>query len=307
MEESAGLLRQVRRQFEQLKPELLRRIKRLTDGEEIDLDGAIEAHVDRSAGSPMSEKVYTRRQRHERDVAAAFLLDMSASTDSEIPPPAATTAAEKAADRPLPNASKEPDYTGVLGNDDDWDYFSVPRPHPQRRRVIDVEKEAVVLMAEALDTLGDRYAVYGFSGFGRKQVDFFVAKDFDDPYDGAALGRIAAMKPQRSTRMGPAIRHTISKLARQDSRIKALLILSDGYPQDFDYGEDRASREHGIQDTMMALREAQLRGIHTFCITVDPAGNDYLREMCPDRQYLVIDDIASLPRVLPKVYRGLTS
>ena len=57
----------------------------------------------------------------------------------------------------------------------------------------------------------------------------------------------------------------------------------------------------------MALREAELQGIHTFCLTVDPAGHDYLREMCPERQYLVIDDVASLPRELPKVYRGLTT
>jgi nitric oxide reductase activation protein len=58
---------------------------------------------------------------------------------------------------------------------------------------------------------------------------------------------------------------------------------------------------------MMALREAQLKGIQTFCITVDPSGHDYLRDMCPDQQYLVIDDIAALPDELPKVYRGLTT
>jgi nitric oxide reductase activation protein len=115
------------------------------------------------------------------------------------------------------------------------------------------------------------------------------------------------MKPHRSTRMGPAIRHAVRKLARQQARIKTLLMLSDGYPQDYDYGKDRKSKDYGIQDTMMALREAQLKGIQTFCITVDPSGHDYLRDMCPDQQYLVIDDIAALPDELPKVYRGLTT
>jgi len=62
-----------------------------------------------------------------------------------------------------------------------------------------------------------------------------------------------------------------------------------------------------VQDTMMALHEARLKGIQTFCLTVDPAGHDYLREMCPDANYLVIEDIASLPNALPKIYRGLTT
>ena len=120
-------------------------------------------------------------------------------------------------------------------------------------------------------------------------------------------GRIAAIKPHRSTRMGPAIRHAMRKFAHQDGRVKLLLLLSDGYPQDYDYGKDRKSKEHGIQDTMMALHETRLRGIQTFCLTVDPAGHDYLRAMCPDQQYLVLEDMTSLPRELPKVYRSLTT
>ena len=297
LESSADLLRRVRRQFELLKPELLKKVKRLLDGEEIDLDSAIEAHIDRRTGHAMLEKVYVRRQKRERDVAAAFLLDMSASTDSAITAPLPQAA-------PASRGRPEPDYTGILGDDDDWALFATPVV--ETRRVIDVEKEAVLLMAESLDVLGDAYAVYGFSGFGHKDVDFFVAKDFGETYGESVRRRIAAMKPQRSTRMGPAIRHAIHKLSTQEARIKALIILSDGYPQDFDYGDDRGSREYGIQDTMMALREAQLRGLHSFCITVDPAGHDYLREMCPQRQYMVIDDVAALPRELPKVYRALT-
>jgi nitric oxide reductase activation protein len=281
---------------------MFRKIKRLIDGEEIDLDSVIEALVDRRAGNALSEKVYMRRDKRDREVAAVFLLDMSASTDDdapEAPDPAARVEAEPAAARPF-------DFSGFISEDDAWQAPG-PQPAPIRRRVIDVEKEALILMAEALETLGDAYAVYGFSGYGRDQVDFFVAKEFFDAYDERVQGRIAAMKPHRSTRMGPAIRHAVRKLERQQARIKTLLMLSDGYPQDYDYGKDRKSKDYGIQDTMMALREAQLRGIQTFCITVDPSGHDYLRDMCPDQQYLVIDDIAALPDELPKVYRGLTT
>ena len=291
----ADLLRRVRKQFELLKPEEFRRMRRLIEGEELDLDRVVETHVDRRAGRPPDGAVYMSRRRQHRDVAAAFLLDMSASTDAEAP-----------VDEPEPASGREPEpeYVGVF---DDFDWPDNPQPIPPGRRVIDIEKESLVLMADALETLGDDYAIYGFSGFGRKEVEFFVAKEFDDDLDREAEDRIAAMEPKRSTRMGPAIRHAAAKLAEREAKVKVLLILSDGYPQDFDYGSDRASRVYGIRDTMVALRETERQGISTFCITVDPAGHDYLREMCPERRYLVIDEIAALPSQLPKVYRGLTA
>ena len=270
-------------------------MRRLIEGEELDLDRVVETHVDRRAGRPPDGAVYMSRRRQHRDVAAAFLLDMSASTDTEAP-----------VDEPEPASGREPEpeYVGVF---DDFDWPDNPLPIPPGRRVIDIEKESLVLMADALETLGDDYAIYGFSGFGRKEVEFFVAKEFDDDFDREAEDRIAAMEPKRSTRMGPAIRHAAAKLAEREAKVKVLLILSDGYPQDFDYGSDRASRVYGIRDTMVALRETERQGISTFCITVDPAGHDYLREMCPERRYLVIDEIAALPSQLPKVYRGLTA
>lgn len=300
----AELLAQVSRQFQLLKPEMFQKIKRLADGEDIDLDSAIEALVDQRATRTPPEKVYMRRHKRDRSVAAAFLLDMSASTDDEVK----ESENSKANPQPEPQKTRRYDFSGFVQADD---YLSLPARSPQpdqpRRRIIDIEKEAVVLMAEALEGLGDAYAVYGFSGYGRDQVDFFVVKEFAEPYDARIQGRIGAVKPHRSTRMGAAIRHAVRKLGRQDARLKTLLMLSDGYPQDFDYGKDRKSKEYGLQDTMMALHEARLKGIQTFCITVDPAGHDYLRAMCPDQQYLVIENIAALPNELPKVYRGLTT
>ncbi len=291
----ADLLRRVRKQFELLKPEEFRRMRRLSEGEELDLDRVVETRVDRRAGRPPDGAVYVSRRRQHRDVAAAFLLDMSASTDAEAP-----------LDEPEPASGPEPapEYVGVF---EDVDWPENPQPLPPGRRVIDIEKESLVLMADALETLGDDYAIYGFSGFGRKEVEFFVAKEFDDDFDREAEDRVAAMEPKRSTRMGPAIRHAAARLAARDAKVKVLLILSDGYPQDVDYGGDRTSRVYGIRDTMVALRETERQGISTFCVTVDPAGHDYLREMCPERRYLVIDEIAALPSQLPKVYRGLTT
>ncbi len=85
-----------------------------------------------------------------------------------------------------------------------------------------------------------------------------------------------------------------------------LVVVSDGYPQDEDYGPDRNDREYGIADTAKALEEAERAGITTFCITIDPTGHDYLRRMCPAQRYLVLDDIHQLPASSRRLYRALT-
>ncbi len=275
LEAYADLVSEVRRQFQMLKPERFKKIPHLERGEEVDLNAAVEAAVDRRAGHSPSEKIYIERNRLERDFSTLFLLDMSASTDERIP--------------------------------------EVARPHQAgsapggNKRVIDIEKEALVVMAEALDEIGDEYAVFGFSGYGRRGVDFFTIKDFSDRYGEEIKKRIGGIKPQRSTRMGPAIRHAVERMAGREPRIKNIILISDGYPQDYDYGEDRSGKEYALQDTMMALEEAARNCIHTFCITVDRSGHDYLRKMCHPSRYLVIEETAALPRELTKIYRRLTT
>ena len=219
---------------------------------------------------------------------------MSASTDDRIPNPD---------EEPIPAPDSEEYRDEVL----DAYYRKLDERDSARKRIIDIEKQAVVLMANALEGLGDNYAVSGFSGYGRDRVEYFLCKDFDEPYNYAAKGRLGGIKPARSTRMGPPIRHATKALSATESRVKALIIISDGYPQDFDYGHDRNDRTYGIADTTKALAEARQRGISTFCLTVDQSGHDYLREMCPDQQYMVIQEIHELPTQLSKVYQSLTT
>ncbi|MBI4306683.1 MAG: hypothetical protein HY678_10235, partial [Chloroflexi bacterium] len=80
----ASLMRDIHRQFELVVPEIYRKIKRLEDGEDHDLDLVIEAVIDRRTGNTPSEKLFWKRNKIERDVAVAFLLDMSASTAEAI-------------------------------------------------------------------------------------------------------------------------------------------------------------------------------------------------------------------------------
>ena len=281
----AKLQAAVRAQLSRLKPELLVKRTGMIDGEWLDLEGAIDAVIDRKLGQTPSEQIYIQSQRRGRDVATLFLLDMSASTDDRI--------------------DAEPQGDAPEYHDFDWDddYVFV---EPEGDRIIDLEKHAVIQMCEALEALGDVYAVAGFSGYGRDQVEYFQCKSFSEPLNAQSRARSGGIKACRSTRMGPAIRHAAQKLQETDSRIKALIMISDGYPQDHDYGNDRNDKAYGIHDTTKALVEAKKLGIQSFCLTVDPSGHDYLRQMCPDRQYMVIQDVTQLPSELSKVYRSLT-
>ncbi len=271
----ARLIPEVRRQFQRIRPELYRRVRGLEDGEDFDLNAAIAARVDARAGLAPSSRLYVARQREERDVATLFLVDMSASTDEPFATPGG--------DAP-PVAARS---TGAR----------------KPRRIIDVTKETLVIMAEALEEIGDAYAIYGFSGHGRERVEVYRVKSFSETLSATVKGRLGGIEPKRSTRMGTALRHAVEKLAGVTSRSKHLFLLSDGFPQDYDYGQDRRSNAYGIRDTAVALREAEAAGVTPFCITVDKAGHDYLRQMCDESRYMVIEDITELPRELPKIYQ----
>lgn len=78
--------RQVRRLVERLSvhKDALADERRQLDGEHIDLDAAIDAAADRARGHCGAGRVYVRRSRRARDVAAAVLLDVSLSSDAWV-------------------------------------------------------------------------------------------------------------------------------------------------------------------------------------------------------------------------------
>jgi hypothetical protein len=294
LQKYASLVGQTRRQFEMLRPEMFRKMKRLLDGEEIDFDAVTDFAVERRARVTPNDKIYWRRNKIERDVSVAFLLDMSASTDEEI-------------------AKHERKYQQEEFDDDPRRYFSwwMARRAQELltppKRIIDLEKESIVLLIKALETIGDTYGIYGFSGYGRDNVEFYVVKDLQETLSEKVKRRIDKIAPVRSTRMGPAIRHASWKLDQLDSKVKILFLVSDGRPQDHGYGRDRTEKEYAIHDTHMALVEAKRKGQVPFCLTVDRYGHDYLKQMCADIGYEVVPDIESLPSRITTLYRQLTA
>jgi nitric oxide reductase activation protein len=180
--------------------------------------------------------------------------------------------------------------------------FSTGEELSSGKRIIDVEREGLVMMAEALESIGDRWAVYGFSTERRDKVDFHVIRDFDEPFNDAVKMRFEGIKPMAQTRLGAAIRHANRLLGRQDSLIRLLILLSDGRPYDVDYGDV----DYAVEDTKMALWEGRTRGINSYCITVDKKSRDYLSHMYGEANYTIIDNIDALPISLPLIYKKLT-
>ena len=266
-ERHKGVISSIRHQFQLMKPENLIRVANEVDGEEFDLNAVIDYVIDRRADGQQSERIYTKRLRRRRDVAVSFLLDQSSSTARTI------------GRHPL-----QP-YT---------------RPG---RRIIEIEKEGLVLMSEALEAVGDVYSINGFTSEGRRNVKFYVVKDFDEKYSDDVKRRIGGINYQNNTRLGAAIRHATARLAKQEARTRLLIVLSDGRPYDHDYGDARYARE----DTREALRQAKNEGITPFCITIDRESEAELRDLYGEIGYTIIDDVLTLPERLPGIYRRLTT
>jgi hypothetical protein len=252
-------------QLERVRPAGREFVRRSPYGDDLDLDACVDALIDLRAGLEPGDRVYVSVQERRRDVAVAFAIDLSSSTAERLPPA----------------AGREP------------------------RRILDLQRDAVSLLVEALERVGDTYGVYGFSGGGRDDVRLSVVKDLDERRSPAMLHRLAGLTPDHTTRMGPAIRHLTDRLSRAAASTKVLLIISDGRPYDLDYGQqygDDAVMGYAVADTARAMAEARARGVRPYLITVDPAGADYLGAICDPREYHVIGDAYDLPAALGSLY-----
>jgi nitric oxide reductase NorD protein len=171
------------------------------------------------------------------------------------------------------------------------------------RRVLGIQKDAVVVMTEALNHLGDQYAVYGFNSEGRFKVNMLAVKTFSESGDQGVGDRLGGMEPDGLTRLGGALRHATRQLTAVEVKVRLLIILTDGRPYDLDYGD----LEYAVADTKKAVMEARKERIHPFIITSDKEGADYLKQITRWTQSIVLPRVELLPFMLPAVYRRLTT
>lgn len=168
--------------------------------------------------------------------------------------------------------------------------------------VLDLAREATALLASALTRIGDPFAIHGFDSAGRHDVEYYVFKPFDAPYNEHAKARLAGMTGQLSTRMGTALRHAGTHLKRQPTQKKLLLIITDGEPSDVDVRDPQYLR----QDAKRAVEELHRDGIYSFAVSLDPDADEYVQRIFGIRDYMVVDRVERLPEKLPMLYAGLT-
>jgi nitric oxide reductase NorD protein len=169
------------------------------------------------------------------------------------------------------------------------------------QRIIDVERTALLLASEALDALGDLYAIYSFGGQGPSNVKLSVVKSFDEPNGPSVHDRIGAIEPDGFTRLGAAIRHVTAALARQTAGHRMLLILSDGRPHDI----DKYQEPYGVEDTRQAVFEARASGVFPYCLTVDADAAEYLPRLFGPVGHTVLRQPEHLPKALISVVNAL--
>ncbi len=240
-----------------MQPQGVQRIRKLEDGDEIDINAAIASFIDIRLGNQPDPRIMMRSVRKTRDFSILVLLDLSESTNEMV--------------------------------------------QDQEYSVLDLTRQACVLLADAINKVGDPFAIHGFCSDGRHDVEYYRFKDFDQHWDEVPKAKLAGMTGQLSTRMGAAIRHAGHHLKLQRSAKKLLIVITDGEPADVDVRDPQYLR----YDTKKAVEEIARNGVTTYCMSLDPRADNYVSRIF-GQNYMVVDHVTRLPEKLPLLYAGLT-
>ncbi|MCB1866125.1 MAG: nitric oxide reductase activation protein NorD [Chromatiales bacterium] len=267
LEKHKPIASRIRHLIDHLQPQGIMRRRGYEEGEELDLNAAVRAMIDIRRGIMPDPRINIRITRHVRDLAIVVLMDLSESTNEKI---------------------------GGL-TEEDPGYDEAPS-------VLDLTRESTGLLAWAIDSIGDSFAVHGFASDGRHDVQYFRFKDFDKPYDDEAKARMAGMQGGLSTRMGAALRHAGWHLTQQNAQKRLVLLITDGEPADIDERDPQYLRH----DAKKAVEDLAMQGVHTYCLTLDPEADRYVARIFGENRYSIVDDVERLPERLPKVFAALT-
>ncbi len=244
--------------IDMLQPQGVQRVRNMEDGDEIDINAAVDAMISLRMGEQPNPRITMRNVLNTRDLAVLVLMDLSESTNEKI------------------------------GDSD--------------KTVLELTREAASLVATAINGIGDPFALHGFSSDGRHDVQYYRFKDFKQKWDDEAKSRIAGMQGGLSTRMGTAMRHAAYHLLRQPERKKLLLLVTDGEPADI----DERDPQHLRHDTKKAVEELYSKGILSYCLTLDPQADNYVKRIFGMNNYTIVDHVDRLPEQLPVLFASLT-
>jgi len=242
-----------------LTPEGVQRVRNMEDGDEIDINAAIDAMVAIRMGEQPNPRITMRNVLKNRDLSVVVLMDLSESTNET-----------------------------VEGSD---------------KTILQLTREASTLVATAINGIGDPFALHGFASDGRHDVQYYRFKDFNQHFDDEAKSRLAGMQGGLSTRMGAAMRHAGQHLLKQPERRKLLLIVTDGEPADI----DERDPQHLRHDTKKAVEELYSKGVLSYCLTLDPHADSYVKRIFGMNNYTIVDNVQKLPEKLPVLFATLTS
>ena len=248
----------IRQIIDLLTPAGVQRQRGLEDGDEIDLNAAVDAMIAIRMGEQPSPRITMRNVLKTRDLSVVVLLDLSESTNETV------------------------------GESD--------------KTILQLTREAATLVATAINGIGDPFALHGFASDGRHDVQYYRFKDFNQHFDDEAKARLAGMTGGLSTRMGAALRHAGQHLLKQPERRKLILLVTDGEPADI----DEQDPQHLRHDTKKAVEELYTNGVLTYCLTLDPHADSYVKRIFGESNYTIIEHVDRLPEQLPLLFASLT-
>ncbi|MFA7593790.1 MAG: VWA domain-containing protein [Thiohalobacteraceae bacterium] len=256
--EHRPIAHRIRQIIDMLQPEGVIRQRNMEDGDEIDINAAIDAMVSIRMGRQPNPRITMRNVIKSRDLAVVILLDLSESTNEKM-----------------------------LGAE---------------KTVIELTREACALVATAISGIGDPFAIHGFNSDGRHDVHYYRFKDFKERFTDDVKARLAGMTGGLSTRMGAALRHAGQHLLKQSERRKLLLVVTDGAPADI----DERDPQHLRYDTKKAVEELYGKGVTTYCLTLDPNADNYVKRIFGRNNYTIVDNVDRLPEKLPVLFASIT-
>jgi nitric oxide reductase activation protein len=257
----------IRHLIDAMQPQGIVRRRGYEEGEELDLNAAVRAMIDIRRGVMPDPRINIRITRHIRDLSIVVLMDLSESTNEKI---------------------------GDLQEGDEG--------YEDQPSILDLTRESTGLLAWAIDSIGDNFAVHGFASDGRHDVQYYRFKDFEKPYDDEAKARMAGMEGGLSTRMGAALRHAGWQLTQQNARKRLVLLITDGEPADIDERDPQYLRH----DTKKAVEDLAMQGVYTYCLTLDPEADRYVARIFGENNYSIVDNVERLPERLPNVFAAIT-